>query len=164
MNAFVSKAQIAAVAEQIAPMCDGDEQLLQDMLEGETDLLSVVGRIHEQIARDTEMLEGIKARKAALAEREARIKHRAERFKEQVGVLLRVARLSKIELPEVTYSVREGKAKLAIVDAEAVPGEFCRIKHEPDKALINESFADTETLPNWLTWVPPHDVVTARAK
>lgn len=164
MNFPLTRAQIDAMAAQIAPMCDGDEQLLQDMLEGETDLISVATRIHEQIARDNEMLEGIKLRKAAIAERESRIKARAERFKEQIGILLRVARLSKLELPEVTYSVRDGKAKLTIVDPEAVPADFCRIRTEPDKALINESFADTETLPNWLVWKEPHDIVTARAR
>ena len=164
MNLALDRAAIERMAEMIAPMCDGDEELLANMMEGETDLYSVVGRIHEQIARDGEMLEGIKVRKAAIAEREGRIKARAERFKEQVGILLRAARLSKIELPEVTYSVRDGKAKLVVVDADAVPPEFCRVKTEPDKALINESFADTEALPNWLVWEAPRDVVTARTK
>jgi hypothetical protein len=164
MNMLVTRAQIAAIAEQIAPMCDGDEQLLQDMLEGETDLISVASRIHEQIARDHEMLEGIKVRKAALAERESRIKARAERFKEQIGILLRVAHLSKLELPEVTYSVRDGKAKLAIVDPTAVPPEFCRHKLEPDKTSINEFYGEADSLPNWLVREPARDIVTGRAK
>ena len=74
MNVHISRAQIQAVAEQIAPMCDGDEQLLQDMLEGETDLLSLVSRMHAQYARDNEMLAGIAERKTALMAREKRIK------------------------------------------------------------------------------------------
>src|SRR5690606_14036241 len=118
-------------AEQIAPMCDGDEQLLHDMMTGQTNIDWLVSRLHEQVARDTEMLVGIKERQNAIAERKARIEARIDKFKEQIGTLLRAARLPKLELPEVTYSVRDGKAKLEVVDADGVPRKFQREKLEP---------------------------------
>ena len=164
MNVHISRAQIQAVAEQIAPMCDGDEQLLQDMLEGETDLLSLVSRMHAQYARDNEMLAGIAERKTALMAREKRIKDRANRFKQEIGSLLRAASLARLELPEVTYSVRDGKPKLVVVDPLAVPEEFNQVKWTPDKRAINDAFEGSDDLPNWLTREPATDVVSARVK
>lgn len=164
MNIQVSRNHIQAMAEQIAPMCDGDEQLLQDMLEGETDLLSIVSRLHEQIARDNEILVGIGDRKSALAAREQRIKDRASRFKAEIGKLLRASRLTKVELPEVTYSVRDGKPKLVVNSPLAVPEEFCAVKWSPDKKAINAEFTESEDLPNWLTREPATDIVTGRVK
>ena len=164
MNSPIELSQLRAVAESLAPLCEDDEQLFHDMLLGETDIDRLVSRLHEQIARDCEMLVGIKERADALAARKSRIEARVEAFKRQIGVVLRAAQLTKLELPEVTYSVRDGKAKLAIADPDAVPAEYCRTKSEPDKTAINEAFADSKTLPNWLTIHPAHDIVTARTK
>ncbi len=164
MNAPLQMTAIRAAAEMLAPMCDGDEILFADMMDGETDIVRIVARLHEQIARDGEILTGIKERKATLLDREQRITARQEAFKRQVGAFLRAAQLTKLELPEVTYSVRMGNPKLVIVDPDAVPAEYQRIKSEPDKALINEAFADTENLPNWLTLSEAKDIVTARTK
>lgn len=143
---------------------DGDDDLKLIFLEGETDLHSVARRIHEIIARDTETLVGIKDRKDSIAEREARIKARVAAGKEAIGKLLRAAHLKKLELPEVTYSVRDGKPKLEIVSADAVPADFQRATYAPDKIAINEAFEDSDELPNWLTRLPAKDIVTGRVK
>lgn len=164
MNNAITLAEIARAADFLAPYCDGDEQLFLDMLEGETDLFGMVARIHSQVARDEEMLTGIAARRANLDERKKRIESRVIASKALIGKFLRSAQLNKIELPEATYSVRDGKPKLEIVNAEAVPDDLCRIKREPDKTRINEAFSAVEELPNWLTREPARDVVTLRTK
>lgn len=164
MNFQVSRAHIERMAEQIAHMCDGDEQLLQDMLEGETDLIKLASQLHEQFSRDNEMLAGIAERKAALIERERRIKSRAANVKAMIGDLLRDAKLTKLELPEVTYSVRDGKPKLSIVNPDAVSDDCVTLVRKPVMAAINEKYSDAESLPNWLVREPATDIVTARAK
>jgi hypothetical protein len=45
-----------------------------------------------------------------------------------------------------------------------VPDELCRTKREPDKAKINETYAQTEALPNWLVREDARDVISARTK
>lgn len=164
MNAQIQLGEISRAVEFLAPFCDGDEQLWLDMLEGETDLHRIVARIHEQVARDTETLVGIKERKANLREREERISNRVDASKALIGKFLRTAKLPRLELPEVTYSVRDGKPKLEVVNPDAVPDEFRKVKSEPDKAAINEAFANDEAPPNWLVREPARDVVTARTK
>lgn len=160
----VQLAEVARIAEQLAILCDDDERLFADMIEGETDLYKIVGRLHNQIASDTELLTGIAIRQAELGERKRRLSDRVTVTKCAIGQFLRTAKLSKIELPEATYSVRDGKAKLEVVTPDAVPDVYCRTKTEPDKAKINEAFAYADDLPNWLVREPARDVVTARTK
>lgn len=164
MNAPVQLAEIARIAEQLAVMCEDDERLFSDMLEGETDLFRIVGKLHNQLAHDSELIAGITARQTDLAERKRRLADRTVATKAAIGQFLRAAKLAKIELPEATYSVRDGKPGLRIVDPEAVPADLQKIKTEPDKTAINAAFADAQELPNWLVREPARDVVTARTK
>jgi hypothetical protein len=166
MNAHFDLSHIARAADELDLLLGGDddERLFHDMLVGETDIDRIVLRIHEQVARDEEMLVGIGLREAAIRERKQRISARRDAAKALIGKVLRAGRLSKLELPEVTYSVRDGKPALRVVDPEAVPDELQRVKREPDKAAINEAYQDATELPNWLIRDVPKDVVTARTK
>lgn len=164
MNARFDFSHIAQTAEALDLLCEGDERLFHDMLLGETEIDHIVSRIHEQIARDEEMLAGIAEREAAIRERKQRIAARKDGAKALIGRVLRAGHLTKLELAEVTYSVRDGKPSLRVVDPEAVPDELQRIKREPDKAAINERFAAATELPNWLVREDARDVVTARTK
>ena len=164
MNAHFDLTRIAVEADMLDELCGGDERLFHDMLMSVTDIDHIVRRIHEQYARDEELLAGITERQAALAERKARITHRRDGAKALIGKVMRVARLTKLELPEVTISVRDGKPKLIVNDPDAVPADYCRTKTEPDKPKINEAFAQADDLPNWLRREPAQDVVTARSR
>lgn len=165
MNARFDLGRIAQVAAELDQLCGGDdERLFADMLVGETDIDHIVTRIHEQLARDAEMLVGIAERKAAIGERQERIKRRVEAGKNLIGKVMRAGHLTKLELPEVTYSIRPGKPGLKVVDDAAVPDELQRIKREPDKAAINEAYADAKELPNWLVREEARDVITARTR
>lgn len=165
MNAHsIQLAEIARIAEELDVLCGDDEQCFADMIDGETDVRRIIERLHCDIAEDDELLAGIGLREGELRERKQRLTARKAARKAAVGKFLRAAMLPKIELPEATYSVRDGKPGLRIVDPDAVPEEWCKTKIEPDKTAINTAFADAETLPNWLVRDPARDVVTARTK
>jgi Siphovirus Gp157 len=164
MNAHFDLNALAREAEGLDQICGGDERLFADMMLGETNIDRIVLRIHEQVARDDEMLVGIAERQKAIAARKQRIETRRDGAKALIGKVLRIARLPKLELPEVTYSVRDGKAKLIVTDPLAVPEEYNAVSWSPDKRKINEAFAEAESLPNWLVREPAKDVVTGRAR
>jgi hypothetical protein len=157
-------AEINRIAERMEILCGDDDVCFADMIQGETDVVRIIERIHTQIARDEEILVGIAERKANLAEREKRIKGRVATYKATVGKFLRAAKISRLELAEATYSVRDGKPRLEVVNEDAVPDKFCTFVRKPVKAAINEEYADAKALPNWLVRAPAVDVVTARTK
>lgn len=164
MNAHLDLSLLKRDAEMLDELCGGDESLFHDMMLGETSIDRIVLRAHEQLARDEEMLVGIKERKAAIMERQKRIEARRDNAKAFIGKALRIARLPKLELPEVTYSVRDGKPTLKVVDPKAVPESFTVAEPSIDKRAINEAYEDSDSLPNWLVREPASDVVTARTK
>lgn len=165
MNVMLDLAEIRRTADELDALLGGDdERLFHDMIVGESDIDRVALRIWEQVARDSEMLVGIGERKASLDDRKKRVEARRDAGKAFLGKLLRAAHLPKLELPEVTISVRDGKPSLKVVDPDAVPADLCRTKTEPDKTAINEAYADAKDLPNWLVRSEATDVVTARVR
>lgn len=164
MNAHVDLMALRRAADDLDTICGGDDRLFADMMEGETDIDRIALRIYEQVARDEETLAGIVERQRALAERKKRIEARRDSGKAFIGKALRIARMTKLELPEVTLSVRDGKAKLKVVDPAAVPDDYVTFKPTPSMTKINEDFAPDSDLPNWLVVEPATDVVTARTR
>lgn len=157
-------AEIRRIAMELDALCGEDELLFCDMLQGETDVFEIVGRLHQRIAADQELVAGITERQADLAERKKRLTVRIDATKASVGRFLRAAKLPKIELAEATYSVRDGKPSLTVINPDAVPEALTRVKREPDKAAINAAYADAEALPNWLQREAATDVVSMRRK
>ena len=164
MNIHIQAAEIGRIADALAAMCSDDERLFADMLEGETDLHWLITRLHNGIATDAGMVLGIKDRQADLSERKKRLEGRIDAQRGAIIQLMRAGKVSKVELPEATYSLRDGKAKLSVVDADAVPMTYLREKYEIDKTAINEAFADAVALPNWLVWTDAEPVLTQRTK
>lgn len=157
--------ELRRIAAMIEQLCDDDEQLFADMIEGETDVDRIVTRLHDQIQTDEALSVGITARMANLKDRKTRINNRIDASKAAIGEVLKAVKLSKLELPEVTYSVRDGKPGLDVVDGAAVPDEY--MKPQPakvDKAAINDAFDPDGGLPNWLTRIEPKMIVTGRTK
>lgn len=163
MNPTIEATNIKRAVDWLVSQCGDDaSDMLPDFLEGETDLHKLITRLHEGIANDAGMVTGIKERKADLDARQKRLEARIDAQKGAIVMLMQAGQQSKVELPEVTYSLRDGKPKLVVVDADAVPREYQREKLETDKALINEAFADAEVLPNWLTLEPAKPILTGR--
>jgi hypothetical protein len=152
------------IAENLREMCGDDEDLFADMVHGETNAVEVIARLHNDRAEALELIEGIKARESDLKARRTRLEARDKALKAAIGQVLRAVNLPKVELPEATYSVRDGKPRLEIVDIEAVPAGYLKFTPSPDKQQINADFDAEGELPNWLTRIVASDVVTARTK
>ena len=156
--------EIARIAVLLEAMCDGDEILFADMMEAEAPAHDIIARIADMIAEDTIMRVGIDLRIDDLSQRQARFEQRINAGKKAIGMVLRAANLPKVILPEATWSVRDGKAKLVVTDPEAVPFDMTRVKQEPDKTAINAAYEHAEALPNWLAREPATDIITQRSK
>lgn len=165
MNPTIEATNIKRAVDWLVSQCGDDaSDMLPDFLEGETDLHKLITRLHEGIANDAGMVTGIKERKADLDTRQKRLEARIDAQKGAIVMLMQAGKQSKVELPEVTYSLRDGKPKLVVVDDDAVPTEYCTLIRKPVKAAINEAFADAEVLPNWLVLEPAKPILTPRTK
>lgn len=160
----IALAEIKRIADMLLEMCGDDEAALHDMVHGETNAFEALEAVHQSLSQDEELIEGITARMTTLNARLDRVKARKDAKRRAIGQILRAAGLKKAELVEATVSVRDGKPKLVIVDADAVPSEYTRTKKEPDKTAINKAFEDVAELPNWLVKSDPVDTITIRSK
>lgn len=160
----IALAEIKRIADVLAEACGDDERAFVCMIEGETNAFEALEGVHQSLSQDEELIEGITARMTALNARLDRVKSRKEAKRKAIGLILRAAGLKKAELVEATVSVRDGKPKLVIVDADAVPSEYTRTKTEPDKTAINKAFEGAEDLPNWLVKSDPVDTITIRSR
>jgi len=121
---------------------DGDEQLLLDSLEGETDFHRFLTAVVRRIRQSEALAEGAAAE---IEELIAPGKARQQRFDQQAHAmrslafrLMNQAEVRKVELPLATLSIRAGQPKVIITDEAALPENCIRVKREPDKVMIKE--------------------------
>lgn len=116
-----------------------DDDLMNDMIEGETDVMERVSRLLRWMALQGANASALKEVESDFAARRARYDERVQwartallRFMDEVG-------LKKVERPEATLSTRDGSASViyaADFDVEALAPSLVRTKKEADKAAI----------------------------
>jgi len=146
MNAHLTL--IEAVAALLQPYAD-DEDLYQDMIEGETDALDLLDSQIESMQNDEALAEAIKAQEANLKARRERIEWRADAHKKAALLIMNAAGLKKAERPRATISVRPGSVSVQITDEAEIPSQLMRekITRAPDKAAIKAQLEAGETVP-----------------
>ena len=113
-----------------------DEQLRADMLEGETDLHTVLERLLGVEREANSLMGAVKARIDDLQARKARAERRKDAMRGLMLKLLQSAGLPKAALTEATISVTKGRDSVEIVNEAAVPKRFLKVVSSPDKTLI----------------------------
>ncbi len=115
-----------------------DEQLVEDTIEGQTELKEIVSWALRKIAEAEALEAGAKAARDQAAARAARFEARAARFREAITEALGIVGLKRLELPEATLSVSTRAPSVIVTDATLVPAAYQRTKTvtEPDKAAI----------------------------
>ena len=115
---------------------DGDEQLLADMLEGETDLHGFVSAVIRRMLEAQANAGGIDDLITDLKARQIRMEQRSDALRGLMFKLLMQAGVKRLELAAATLSIRAGQPRVIITDEARLPEQFVRIKREPDKHLI----------------------------
>lgn len=113
-----------------------DEDLMIDMIEGETSLFELLDQIMEDDAEDDARIAAIAARQSDLSERRARLQKRQKVRRSIVQAALDTAGIRKLERAEYTASLRAVPPGVEITDMDALPDNFVRIKREADKAAL----------------------------
>lgn len=161
MSVFIDKGRLAQIAEFVREQSD-DEELLLDMLEGETDLFEIVRKLldanEDDEGRKAALTEQMNIRKERRDKCDSRITKRRELIRE----LMEIGGVQKLPLPEATISRQKVKAKVTVKEADAVPQEFCKVTYKPDMEKIKAEYALSPVLPNWLTIEPERETIVIR--
>lgn len=132
LNEDLKKAALAAESllkswkDEIAD----DDDLAEDLIEGETDLKELAAKVLNQFNRDGELIAGIGERESALKIRKARLKARQARLKAMLGIALTITGRKSLELPEATISKRKGTRKLEVTEESEIPSQYFK-KQDP---------------------------------
>jgi len=116
-----------------------DDALLNDTIEGETDLKEFLDReVIVSVLLAEAMAEAIDKVVATLRKRQGRFERRSEVLRTLAHKLMDEAGVRSMVCDAATLSIRTGQPKVVITDEAALPDRLCRIKREPDKRLIRE--------------------------
>lgn len=142
MSVRQTLSDVAMVAKAALEADPNDADLLADMLEGETDLHSLLGWIDGKMREDLRIVNALKPEKDALSSRITRAKKREEKLRELALTLLQAAQSPKVDLDRVTFSVMNVKPKRIVIDPLELPQDM--MKWTPDMSAIKAA----ENLPS----------------
>lgn len=135
-----------SLIESIRAMAgDEDDELIADMVEGETDLMDVLDALVERRNLNKALAEGIDLAVADLGLRKARFLKRVETDKALIEQAMTIAGLPSIERPCGTLVLTQ-RAPVTVVDNEAdIPAEFWKAGDPKlDKKALNAAVAERQ--------------------
>lgn len=161
MNISPNKlAEIRREADALREMMgeDFDPEFFADTLDGETDVMDVVGGILRSLT-EAETMEA--ANKAAADTYRLRAKVLSDRQEALRGTLTRIMEAmgeKTVRHAFATLSVREGKEKPIVTNEDALPRDLLKVKYSPDLTAIREA----NYRGDGVTWTNAGPVLTIR--
>lgn len=137
----------AALREALADFA-GDDQLLADMIEGETGFYETLDVVVESIALDEAMLAGLKKHIDAMGKRKRRINNRRDQKRASIEQALTISDLKNIERPGATLTLKTKPRALLVSQESDIPPEFWR-KQDPelDRTALADALNDGQKIP-----------------
>lgn len=126
----------------IAESGEDDDQLIHDMIEGETSFLEIIEALLGARQDAEAMQSAIKERMKALKERADRYAAKSERLKTVIFDAMRLADTRKLELPEATLSIGAARQSVQVIDEDLLPPDCVKITRTPDKTEIGKRLKD----------------------
>lgn len=156
------KREIALLIQANPDLAD-DEELRADMIEGETGLHRIIGRLIRAKVEAEAMASAIGQIQSEYAQRKARYEAKATDAKAGIAALLEAAELPKAETPEGTVSRVKGREAVIVSDATELPQGFFETVRKPLKTEIKAALMAGETVPGAALVTGP-DTITVRVK
>ena len=113
-----------AVRESIAAVATDDDELLTDMIEGETDLFEIIDRLIARRAENMALAAGAAQHIETMRGRRERFERLAEQDRTLITQAMLIADLPSVRRPVATLSLSARAAKLVIDDEAAIPSGF----------------------------------------
>ena len=124
-NRIEREAQAAkALRESIAQLAEGDEDLMLDMIEGETSLVECIDALLLRMASDRALVEGTAKVASDLQERARRVEKRIAFDRALIEQAMMTAEIAKLERPAATLSLANRAPSLRVDSEPDIPAEF----------------------------------------
>lgn len=120
-----------------------DDDLLRDMIEGETSLHEMIGKTVESLDEDTMLSDALKVRIADLRTRADRIVARIATKRAAIEQAMVIGDLKSLELPTLTATVKRTAPGLQITDESIIPASYWKAKDPVlDKKALKDALKD----------------------
>jgi hypothetical protein len=113
--------------ESIAAVAGEDDELLADMIEGETDLFEIIDRLIARRAENMALAAGAAKHIETMCGRRERFESLAEQDRTLITQALVIAELPSVRRPVATLSLSARAARLVIDDEAAIPSSFWKV-------------------------------------
>jgi hypothetical protein len=140
-------AQLRAKLAELHPDVDADEDLLTNVLDGETPALDVLRTLCRRAVEVEMMSESLATRVRELKQRRDRFDAEAEACRTTVRDGLEVLGIRRLEDAELTASLRPAPARVLITNIAAVPDLYKRIEITPRLLAIGKELRAGEVIP-----------------
>jgi hypothetical protein len=119
-----------------------DDDLILDMIEGETDALEAVSKVIRWMNEQAAMAVAVKAQVDDLSARAKRYTERTNSARLALFRFMDLTGQKTLVRPEATLSIRAGKVGVELMptlDVDKLPDEFVTITRAPNKTAIKEA-------------------------
>lgn len=117
----VKESQVVASLRASIAALDGDDELLVDVIEGQTSLFEAFDMILVRITTDKALADGVDMAIAALETRKARFMARVEHDRALIEQAMSTADLKTVERPAGTLTLSERAPSLVVNDESEIP-------------------------------------------
>lgn len=114
----------ASLRESLAQLAQGDEDLMLDMIEGETSLIECIDALLARNAADRALIEGTERVISDLQSRADRVDRRIKFDRTLIEQAMMTAEITKIERPVATLSLTNRAPSLRVDSESEIPAEF----------------------------------------
>jgi len=133
----LNSSMLTYMAEALEPYKD-DLELFWDTLDGETDVMDLVGKTLSEISEAEAGMIACNEMAKRYSERRSLLDARKVRLNRMLKTIMLCADEKKIPHPLATISLRNGMESVVIRNEKEIPSQLCKVTSTPDKTEIKK--------------------------
>ena len=133
----LNSSMLTYMAEALEPYKD-DLELFWDTLDGETDVMDLVGQTLKEINEADAGMIACQEMAKRYSERRSLLDARKVRLNRMLKTIMLCADEKKIPHPLATISLRNGMESVVILNEKEIPSQLCKVTSTPDKTEIKK--------------------------
>tara|TARA_R100001369_G_C3221186_1_gene150087 strand:+ start:61 stop:546 length:486 start_codon:yes stop_codon:yes gene_type:complete len=144
---YIKFEEISSMSDQIRMMTGDDTDTFLDTLDGETDVMDILGKLLQERAEASIYETSTKELAATYNSRAKRLANRQSAISITIGQLLDAMGEKKVQHPLATISRTKARWSVSITDADQIPTQLMNVTTKPDLAAIKKQMDQGEIVP-----------------